>query len=425
METPAFDGPIRYTWIASVRGGTRAVSDNGVFMSGLLHTCVYNRDPNSSQELAGAIRTINFARLVAEVNSPEELAEALQQREVNLIFFHLDPDPDPVIEVIEQVATRFPQLAMIAISGQTSPEAILAPMRAGCDQYVCKPIDMSDLASAVSRVASKRLLAQPKSRCICVTGASGGAGATSIACNLALEIGNLTDRDCALIDLDLQFGDVALNFDAEPKFTLYDLAVGAADLDHTVLESTLTKLPCKVAMLARPEMIEQQEAVTPDTLHRIVEMFRTKYENIVVDVPRQLTPCTAAALTMSDVILIVCQLLVPSIHNARRYFDMLRRMGIPEDRIEFVINRADGRTGRVTAKDIEGITNKPVFATIPNDYQFVARSIDFGRPIAALDRNSPVRAAIQKMAQRLTMPPSDGEVEKGARRGFLGRFLAK
>ena len=394
-------------------------------MSNPLRVCLYNSDPEAVQELERPLQALNFVRLEISVRNPEELASALQDEEINVVFFHLDPDPDAVVEVIDQVATRYPELALIAVSHQTGPNAILAPMRAGCDQYVCEPIDPSDLASAVSRVASKRLFRQPKSRCLCLTGSSGGAGTTSIACNLALEIGHLTGRECALVDLDLQFGDVAMNFDCEPKYNIHDLAVAGADLDRSMISSTLTTLPCKVALLSRPEMIEQQDLVTADTIHRVMDLLMSNYENTIIDVPRYVNACTTAALSHADHIFIVCQLLVPSIRNAKRYFDTLLRMGVPEERLQVIVNRGDGRSGRVAVKDIEETIKKPVFASIPNDFQFVARSIDFGRPIAALDRNSPVRSAIRKMARKITADTNPETAPTDARRGLLGRFLAK
>lgn len=394
-------------------------------MSHLLRICLYNTDPEVSNELKNAIQELDFGRLVAELNEPEHLAATLHEDGINLIFFHLDPDPDPILEVIEQVSACYPELAMIAISHKTNPDAILAPMRAGCDQFVCEPINSADLASAVNRVASKRLLTPPKSRCICVTGASGGTGTTSIACNLALEIAHLANRECALVDLDLQFGDVAANFDCEPRYNLYDLAVAGSDLDRSILSSTLTKLPCKVAILSRPEMIEQQEAVTPDTIHRVIELLMGSYENTVIDVPRELSPWTAATFSHAERIFIVCQLMVPSIRHAKRYYDALLRTGVPEERLEFVVNRSDGRSGRVTVRDLEETVKKPVYACIPNDYQFVARSIDFGRPIASLDRSNPVRAAIGKMAREIISGATSQAAQQDERRGFLSRLLTK
>jgi pilus assembly protein CpaE len=228
-----------------------------------------------------------------------------------------------------------------------------------------------------------------------------------------------------LVDLDLQFGDVALNFDCEPRYTIYDLAESGNELDRSILATTVTTLPCKVALLSRPDTIEQHEAITPEVIHRVIELMALVYENVVIDVPGRFDIQTIAAMGQADLILIVCQLQVPSLRNAKRFFETLTRMGVPEERIEVVINRSDGRSGRLTERDVEETLKKPVFAIIPNDYQFVARSIDFGRPIAALDRNSPVRAAIRKMARKIVVEPAHKTPKKEERKSLFSRLLSK
>jgi len=184
-------------------------------------------------------------------------------------------------------------------------------------------------------------------------------------------------------------------------------------------------LSCKVAILSRPEQIEQQELITPDTVHRVVELLLGTYENVVIDLPRDMNPCTMAAFAHADIVFLVCQLLVPSVRNAKRYRDALQNMGVPDERLEFIVNRTDGRNSRLGIEDIEETIKKPVYACIPNDYQFVARSIDFGRPIASLDRDNAVRTAIRKMAHKIVSDTGSEQSAKRKRRGFLGRFLAR
>lgn len=393
-------------------------------MSSQLHACLYNTEPESTQELMDHIRSLKFIRMVGEVSTSDELIGAITEGSVKLVFFHLDPNSKAIVNVIDHISTRFPDLALIAVSHQSDPMAIIGPMRAGCDQFVCEPIDDVDLAHAVTRVVTRRFSGGPRSKCICVTGTSGGAGTTTIACNLAMEIGNLVDRECALIDLDLQFGDVASNFDSEPRYNLFDLAESADQLDRSILMSAIESLPCKVAILSRPEVIEQSELVTTDVIRHVIDMMRGIYENLVIDLPSQITSQTTAALEQADLVLIVCQLLVPSIRNAKRYGDMLLRSGMPEDRIEFVLNRSDGKSDRISMKDLEEAVKKPIFASIPNDYQYVARSIDYGRPIAAIDRNNPVRSAIRKMAERICAD-HDQLKDGSSSRGFFSRLLSK
>jgi len=394
-------------------------------MSNTMQACLFNTDASSSAELCRHVRSLPLVRFVSEVCNEQELANVLDQMRINLVFFHLDPTPERVTELIEEVAQQFPHVGMIAISENTNPNAILAPIRAGCDQYVCKPIEPSDLSAAVARIASKRFTTQTRSQCICVTGASGGSGATSIATNLAMEFGLATAKPVALIDLDFQFGDLAVNFDIEPKYTVFDAASMAGDMDATVLGNILTKGPCNVSLLPRPNTIEQTEGITQEAVHQIIAMLGESFETVIIDVPRHINPCSFAALSQSDKVLVICQLLVPSIRNAQRLVQSLARLGIPEDRIEVVANRGDSHGGRITLGDLGTLIGKPVFASVPNDYLYVARSIDFGKPLASQDgKMNPVRTEIQKIARRIA---EGAEVEEQAdsKRGFLGRFLTK
>ncbi len=394
-------------------------------MSNRLNVCLFNAQPESSQELRDRLTSVNFVRLVGEARNSDELAETLHENDVNMIFFHLDPDPPGVVDIIDQVSTRYPSIAMIAASHQTAPEAILAPIRAGCDQFVCEPIDQNDLSAAVSRVARKRLLHSARSQCVCVTSASGGMGATTIACNLALELGQLTESTCALADLNLQFGDAATNFDTDPKYTWYDLAVALEELDAGILKDAMTGLSCNVALLPRPDSIDQFALITPDVVHRVVELLNSNFECVVIDMPRTMDSVSMAAQSQADVIVIVSQLLIPCLRNTKRYFDALCQAGIPEERIQIVVNRTTKTPGRVTEKDVEEMIGRPIYCAIPNDYEFIARSLDYGRPIAAVDRSNPVREAIREMARKIAKVKDQPVEEDAAKRGLFGRLLSR
>ncbi|MGB0716361.1 MAG: AAA family ATPase, partial [Phycisphaerae bacterium] len=296
-------------------------------------------------------------------------------------------------------------------------------MRAGCDQFVCAPIDHEDLASAVARAAAKRSLIAGTSRCICVTGSSGGVGTTALSANLALEIGALTERDCALVDLDFQFGDLAINFDCAPRHTIYDLAAAQSEIDQSILRDSLAEVGSNVMLLARPDTIQQQEHLTPELIRQTLEALNGFFENVVVDVPRSIDEQTMAAFRTADKILVVCQLLVPSIRNTKRLVETLTSLEISPERIEIVVNRADSSGVRVSQKDLEDAIKKPAYAVVPNDYANIARAIDFGQPLSAIDKKSPVRRAVYELAARLT--GNDDKIDSGAKRGLLGRLMSK
>jgi pilus assembly protein CpaE len=374
--------------------------------------------------LATQIEALSFVRLAAEINSDEELANKLQNSNINVVFFHMDTNPASTSEVIETVATRFPEIALIAVGHNTNPEAILAPMRAGCDQFVCAPIDQDDLAAALARAAAKRSLVSHSSRCICLTGSSGGIGTTALAANLALEIASLTERECALVDLDFQFGDLAINFDCMPKRTIYDLAAAQSEIDQSNLRNSLADVGSNVLLLARPETIHQQAHLTPDLIRQTLTALTGVYENVVVDIPRSIDEKTLAAFRAADTILVICQLLVPSIRNTTRLIDTLKSLEINPDRIEVVVNRADSHGGRVSQTDLEEAVSKPPYAIVPNDYVSIAQAIDFGQPLSAIHKKSPVRTAIHGLAAKLTGYSEDDET-KTKKSGLIGRIFSK
>ena len=393
-------------------------------MKNQLQACLYNLDPTQSEELASQISAINFVRFVGEASTPDVLLQLVDAGSINLVCFHMDPDPAPILRLIDTLAEAHPDLATLAFGHDTDPNAIIAPIRAGCDQFVCEPIDHADLTAAIHRVATKRLLSRAKSRCVCIVGASGGAGATTLSCSLALEIAKLSTRETALVDLDRQFGDVATFFDCDPNYTMFDLAQSDGVVDRRVLLDVLTQLPGDLALLARPKSWEHAQFVTADMIQHTLDLLLTTHENIVVDLPRHLDAPVFAALGRADIVLIVCQLLVPSIRNAHRYQEALLEAGIPTDRLEIVVNRADSGGGRITIKDVEELTKKQVFATVPNDYQFVARSLDYGRPIPSQDESNPVRKAMRSIANKVVNGGGSDEGQKRPSRGLLRRFLS-
>jgi pilus assembly protein CpaE len=400
-------------------------SDGGqeILARGPMRTCLYNVDPGASPELLAAIKRLSFVRFVGEANSPEVLAQYLKDGVVNLILVHLDPDPSVALEVVDELSMLFPDLGLIAISYQTDPAAILAPIRAGCDQYVCKPINLNEFASAVWRVAGRKRLSDTRGQSVCVASASGGAGATSIACNLAVEIADQTGGRCALVDLDFQFGTISYNFDCKPGYTFYNLT--GSTLDRSIVADAMQDLDCNVSLLCRPESMEHEQEITSELVRDVMQHLTGSFENVVVDLPRRVDEITATAMHHSDRILLVSQLNVPSVRNLQRYAEMLNSLGIPKNRVAVVINRDGSQSSRINVKDVEKLTGLSICARIPNDYAYVTRSLDFGQPIADLERTSPVRKAIRTLARQIAGETACKPKRPARSRGFLRGLLPK
>lgn len=365
---------------------------------------------------------IQRLHILGEYSTWEELEECSKRYDLDVIAVNLDGDEEAALRIVERVSRQIPGCGVIGVSKATDPQAIIRAMRAGCAQFVCRPVDIEDLKSALSRIRASHPLTAKGSQRICVIGAGGGAGATIISCNLAMELATLSGRKCGLVDLNLEFGDICCAFDCRPRFTIADACADPEKLDRSVLKSVLHDLPSNVSILARPNDIEESDAVTPDALELIFKLLDDMYPNVVVDLPRATSFLSAVALAKADRVLIVGQLSVPIIRNATRVYECVMQMGADENCVEIVLNRYNANFERITIEDVEKHFARPVFATIPNDYKNVAAAVDMGHPIGADSPTCPARKAIHDMARKILGDQVVVETNDKGGEGFLSKL---
>ncbi|MHC4800426.1 MAG: AAA family ATPase, partial [Planctomycetota bacterium] len=250
----------------------------------------------------------------------------------------------------------------------------------------------------------------------------GGVGTTTIACNLAMELGQLIDQHCALIDMNLTLGDVECFFDVDTMYSIADVCQEGDDTDHFKLKKAFYQLPCQVSILNRPENLKDADSIEPNKVADMLTVARQIFPYIVIDLPWSFNDTIDALLKHIDQVIIVTQLGVSCIRNADRIYEHLCQAGVTEDNIEIVLNRCQADFANLTPKDIENHFNKPVFGMIPNDYQQIKLSWDKGQPLIADDTDSPIRAAIHEMACKITGHPGQIQKSSAAKQGWFGRI---
>lgn len=392
-------------------------------MADRLRIVLFDQAPSPDDPLRAAFDAADGVEVVDEVGDWEQLQTCLSSGAADCVAVNLDGAGDGGgLRSVQAIGEVAPDRPVIGVSRSAEAQTIIAAMRAGCSQFVSRPIDPSDLREAL---ASIRQVARPgslESRRTCVVGAAGGTGATTIACNLALALAHATDRTCGLVDLHLEFGDVACAFDVQPKYTIADACRDGVELDRMLLEQVLHELPSNVHVLARPDRVDDAREVTPEGVEHALRLMGQMYPNVVVDVPRTGHVYAGAAFNGATRVLIVAQLSVPVLRNATRLFEGLASAGVAESAIEIVLNRCNANYERITPDEVEQHFGKPVFATIPNDYRRVAASTDLGHPIVNDTSRSPARRAIQEMAHKLAAGPAPVDGEGG---GLLSKFLGR
>ena len=389
-----------------------------------LRICLYDAEQLPEVRFRSPFENLKNVIITGETSAWDELKEWLRLNCVDVVVVNLGDQKEQGLAIVQRITEVAPSASVLGVSRKNDPQTIIAAMRTGCSQFVNWPIDAHDLTEAIERIRSTRVQTIQASKRVCVVGSAGGAGATTIACNLAIELGHVTERFCALVDLNLEFGDVCSSFDAHPPYTLSDVCRQGVDVDRVLLTKAMQELPCRVAILGAPKEIQETQEIVPESIGTMFKVMSGMFPFVVVDLPRYYAYLSCAALDQADHILIVTQLGVPFIRNATRIFDSLKVMGLDETKVQIVLNRCNSAIDKITPEDVAQHFGKPIFSMVPNDYKRVQSSLDLGHPIVADAPSSPARVAIQAMARQIAgMEDEEGaDGGNGKSSGILGKL---
>ena len=351
--------------------------------------------------------------------------QVLQRHRPGIVFLDLESDP--------HVGLRFAQFlldseltgALIGAGRELSPDLLLAAMQAGISEYLPKPISREAVAGALERTWRKmgKKIEGPDRQpgeLILVFGAKGGAGCTTLATNLAIEIHRLTRKKTLLVDLDLELGETALLLGMEPRFSVADLIRNFHRVDANLLASYIERHESGVELLSAPYQPADVEAVSGDRVGQVLDFLARHYDYVVVDAPKTFTPATMAAFEAADEALLLATADLPSIRNLTRSLQLLKSIRPQEMMAEWlrlVVNRHDPRQ-LISLPEIEKTVKMKVFWSLRNDFASVMESINAGRP-AAMNAKSNYAKDVRGLASRITGVPIS---EKS--RGLFGSLLS-
>ncbi|AWW37843.1 AAA family ATPase [Streptomyces cadmiisoli] len=363
-----------------------------------------------------------LARLAAE--SVDELPE--------VVVVHERIGPVPALELIREVALRFPAVGVILVTSDAGPGLFQAAMDSGARGLVALPLSYEELANRVQAVAQwsvgvRRHLGHGGDvftgvggTVVTVSGAKGGVGATVTAVQLALA-SQASGRSTALVDMDLQTGDVASYLDVQFRRSVVDLA-GITDISPRVLADAVFRHDTGVALLLAPGEGERGEEVTDRAARQIVSALRSRYETVVIDCGAQMSGAGAAAVEMADIALLVTTPDVIAVRGAKRTARMWDRLQIRKaEETTIVVNRHT-RATEIQPQLIRKITATPVAAgVVPANFKELQGVVDAGR-LHELDSRSTVKQALWGLAGELGLvnPPESDRRSGGRLRGDRG-----
>ena len=341
------------------------------------------------------------------VGASEPLAARLFD-DVSLAVIEVDPDDRDSIRRIGAVRQRHPGVALVAAINGASVSLVRMLVREGISDVVTLPFDLADLFQVTLDVLAKRDVdtgpAPDLAPMVAVTRSIGGCGATSVATHLAADLAahDSTGRGAVIVDLDLQFGSVADYLGVHPPGTVADLLGEPGRLDAELIGSVTVQAAGGVTVIGAPEAIMPLETVNTDDLLRLLQLLRRQFGYVVLDLPANWTNWTLSAALAADEIVLVAELSVASLRQAKRRLELFRSVGIERERIEIVVNRVEKRLFRtIGVDDVSATLGHPVLGTIALDAPLVSTAQDQGELVGNLQRKSKFARDIADLGTQL------------------------
>jgi pilus assembly protein CpaE len=313
-------------------------------------------------------------------------------------------------------ATR-PPVVVVAPSGD--PQVMRLSMQAGARDFYTRPIDYQGLVSTLQQMEQYSAVSpSDKNGLTVVINAKGGSGASLISANLAYAMSIDSGLHVALVDMDIQFGNLGLYLDLVPERGLLDALEVAEDLDKVALQAYMMKHRSGVEVMATTHnQVALPGEINVSRLNRLLDSLLGAYDHVVIDLPRQIDLLTTTVLERADHVVLCMQQNLTHLQDACRLRNILRdELGVADRRMILAVNRYDARNA-VSLTDIDKNLAGPVQVIIPNDYKRVSENVNLGIPLYEQARGAPISKAINKLMQEIC------GYQSVPRRGLLTRVL--
>jgi len=359
---------------------------------------------------------------VATVEGLEESWTTLQETAPDLVLVGCSGYSDRALFFIDGAVKQRSDRPVVVLCEGSPNGFVRRVFEVGADDIVTLPETPEHISFTLQKALARKQGAAfatgvALAPMICILGPKGGTGKTLTSCNLGVALAQKGHR-VAIVDLDLQFGDVGLSLGLTPERTLYDLAKSGGSLDADKVDGYLTGHSSGVRVLLAPTRPDQATTITVEFLRDVYTALRSTHDYLIVDTAPGFTPEVIASVDSSSDICVVGMLDSLSLKNTKLGLETLELMGYSKDRIRLLLNRADSRVG-IASDEVAAILGRNPDITVPSDRD-IPRSVNEGTPIVVAADRSEAAKAFRSLAELYVNVSKDG-AKKNGRVGLLRR----
>ena len=334
------------------------------------------------------------------------------------------------ISATEEIGCSFRSSSVIMMSVQDENEYLKKAMLAGARDYIIKPFSNDELVDTIKRVyqmdrerksAMKEKTSDGEATVISFFGTKGGVGKTTLAVNTAIALKQRTKASVVLVDLDLQFGDVAASMNIIPRQSIADLVREPGEMDIELIEGyLLPHKPSGVKVLCAPLKPEHAEIVSQAHTEQILNILKKHYSFVIIDTASHFSESVLTALEMSSKILMITALDLLTVKNTKMALHIMESLNM-RDRAELVLNRADESMG-MKSEDLERALGQKIRCALHSNGRTAVSAINKGVPLILTHPNSNLGEGIYELAGKLMKNEAPGRKRHSMLAGMTGIF---
>ncbi|HEX8002626.1 MAG TPA: AAA family ATPase [Mycobacteriales bacterium] len=411
-----------------------------------LRIVVFDRSDALIKGLAKAVDALPDEPDVEVLDRPAEVAAAFDQHPVDVLVVGPSELTAAGMRRVAKLHADHPETVVVVAGKVAELPAPVTLVKAGVAELIKLPAGAPTirrvLASAIAQANARRVevvverevpvevevpaepedVAVPEPRVpattITVASATGGCGKTFLASNLAYLLAHATGKRVAMVDLDLQFGEVVSMLQLRPARTIVDVDLD----DEGSLESAMTAHTGGFDVLAAPRDPIAADALTPDKIADILLAVRQRYDYLIIDTPPSLNEVVLSSFDISENLIVLATLDVPSVNNMRVFLSTLERLKISTEGLHLVLNKAEKNVG-FSGTDVEQILGRPWDLVLPYDRE-VSRAVNLGLPVTEAAPATEVSRKLVEGLSRIVPGVAVPVPPQPVRRGFLARLIA-
>ncbi|HAS64539.1 MAG TPA: type II secretion protein [Vibrio sp.] len=310
------------------------------------------------------------------------------------------------------------QNSTLIVFGEESDTASLKmALRLGASDYFSQTAEFGELYPMLKVTAEDKVAARKMGSLTLFVNTKGGAGATTLATNTAINLASYSQGNVLLIDLDRQFSDVADYLNSRPKYSINDVINAIGDLDELSLEGLVYKHTSGLSCLSFSPDSRQENYKLANQVSKLLPVLRQYYSHIVIDMSRGIEHTFQQIVSPATQVYLVLQQNITSVKHATELVRSLEfDYGLKSEQLDLIVNRYE-KKAPISLKDIEETLEGQSILLVPNNFQLAMECANLGSPIVQAKKNSAIKMALADLSHKIEQP-------KQETKGWLGKLFS-